>query len=221
MVIGVSPLLAEAAERCGARDSRFIPNGVKVSRRSAEEATPLEVLYAGRLAPEKGIPELVEATRGMNLVAAGDGPLRELLPDALGFVPHSELEQLYRRAAVVVCSSHAEGLPLCVIEAMAHGRPVVATAVGGIPTLVDHGRTGYLVEAGDPAALRSAIERMLANAELRQQFGDAARDKIAGLCSWVRVTDQTLDAYRTAVASPAPQVADGRSPARSAPHVAA
>ena len=198
VVIGVSPLLVEAAERCGVRDARFVPNGVEPGASAGGEAEPKEVLYVGRLAAEKGIAELVAATNGMNLVVAGDGPLRHLVPNALGFVPHSELERLYARAAVVVCSSHEEGLPLCVIEAMAHGRAVVATAVGGIPTLVDHGRTGFLVAPGDPDGLRQAIERLLANDELRKAFGAAGREKIATLCSWRRVTDETLAAYASA-----------------------
>lgn len=199
VVIAVSPLLADAAERCGAPDARFIPNGVATRRGGGVEAEPLEILYAGRLAPEKGIAELVQATEGMNLVVAGDGPLRDLVPHGLGFVAHSELERLYERAAVVVCPSHEEGMPLCVIEAMAHGKPVVAAAVGGIPTLVDHGRTGLLVEPGDVEGLRDALRRVLADAELRKSFGEAGREKVARLCSWQRVTDATLDAYASAV----------------------
>jgi glycosyltransferase involved in cell wall biosynthesis len=199
VVIGVSQLLADAAARCGARDTRFVPNGVHVAAEMGAEAEPAEVLYAGRLAPEKGIRELVEATRDMNLVAVGDGPLRHLLPQTLGFVPHDVLEGLYARAAVVVCSSYGEGLPLCVIEAMAHGRPVVATTVGGIPSLVEDGRTGFLVAPGDAGALRDRLERLLADPELRRRMGEAGREKIDALCSWERVTRLTLDAYEGAL----------------------
>ena len=131
----------------------------------------------------------------MRLVVAGDGPLRALVPDALGFVSHDELERLYDRAAVVVLPSYREGLPLCVLEAMAHGRPVVATAVGGIPQLVEDGRTGLLVEPGDAEALRSALERLLSDPELRRRMGRAARARVQRMCSWERVTDETLAAY--------------------------
>src|SRR5437867_3478862 len=117
VVIGVSEALAEAARRCGARDVRTIPNGVELPVSTGAEAEPPEVLFVGRLSPEKGIAELVAATQGMSLVVAGDGPLRGLVPDALGFVPHDELGELYDRAAVVVCPSYREGLPLCVLEA--------------------------------------------------------------------------------------------------------
>ncbi|MGI8421857.1 MAG: glycosyltransferase family 4 protein, partial [Gaiellaceae bacterium] len=194
-VICVSEPLAEAIRACGVANVCCIPNGVHMPVGDiAEDADPY-VLYAGRLSPEKGIRELAEATAGMRLVAAGDGPLRDLLPSSLGFVPHDELLRLYDGAAVVVCSSYGEGLPLCVIEAMAHGRPVVATTVGGIPQLVEDGTTGYLVPPRDAPALRSALERVLADADLRRSMGRAGRERIARMCSWDVVTDATLAAY--------------------------
>src|SRR5919201_317243 len=171
VVIGVSDALAEAARRCGAHDVSTIPNGVDLPARTGAEADPLEVLFVGRLSPEKGIEELVAATEGMNLVVAGDGPLRHLVPGALGFVPHDELGDLYDRAAVVVCPSYREGLPLCVLEAMAHGKPVVASAVGGIPELVEDGVTGFLVEPGDVDGLRGALQRLLDDPALRRRMG--------------------------------------------------
>jgi glycosyltransferase involved in cell wall biosynthesis len=194
-VICVSDALADAARRCGARDVRVIRNGVQIPERIGREAEPAEVLFAGRLSPEKGIEELVAATHGMNLVVAGDGPLRGSVPSALGFVPHAELDRLYARAAVVVLPSHREGLPLCVLEAMAHGRPVVASAVGGIPELVEDGVTGLLVPAGDVAALRSALERLLADPVLRRRMGREGRRRVAALCSRDRIAEATLQAY--------------------------
>jgi glycosyltransferase involved in cell wall biosynthesis len=194
-VICVSDVLAETMRSIGVEHARSIPNGVDIPSVRLDETEEPFVLYAGRLSAEKGIAELVEATRGMRLVVAGDGPLRELVPDALGFVAHDELERLYDRAAVVVLPSYREGLPICVLEAMAHGRPVVATAVGGIPQLVEDGRTGLLVEPGDVVVLRAALERLLGDAELRRRMGRAARARVQRLCSWERVTDETLAAY--------------------------
>jgi glycosyltransferase involved in cell wall biosynthesis len=194
-VICVSDVLAETMRSIGVDHARSIPNGVDLPSARLEESEEPFVLYAGRLSPEKGIGELVEATRGMRLVVAGDGPLRTLVPDALGFVSHDELEHLYDRAAVVVLPSYREGLPICVLEAMAHGRPVVATTVGGIPQLVEDGRTGLLVEPGDAEGLRIALERLLSDAALRRRMGRAARARVQRMCSWERVTDETLAAY--------------------------
>jgi glycogen(starch) synthase len=199
IVIAVSEQLAEAARRAGARDVRWIPNGVEIPAEVGQEADPPEILFVGRLAPEKGIHELASAARGLNLVVAGDGPLRHLVPDALGFVPHAEVERLLAHAAVVVLPSHREGLPMVLLEAMAHGRAVVATPVGGIPSLVEGGVTGLLVPPGDADSLRDAIERLLADPDLRRRLGEAARARVSELCSWERVTEATLDAYASAL----------------------
>jgi glycosyltransferase involved in cell wall biosynthesis len=162
------------------------------------EADPREILYAGRLSPEKGVLEIVEAARGLNLVVAGDGPLRPEVPAARGFVPHDELQGLYARAAVVACPSRREGFGVACLEAMAHGRPVVATDVGGLRDLVVDGETGIVVPPRDPAALRGALERLLADRELRRRLGAAGRERARRHFSWDTVTDATLAAYADA-----------------------
>ena len=200
LVIAASKALAHEAAELGAREVRVIPSGIDVPSDVAEPADPPEVLYAGRLSAEKGIRELVEAAAGMNLVVAGDGPLRDEVPGALGFVPHDELLGLYARASVVACPSHREGFGVVCAEAMAHGRAVVAGAVGGLLDLVVDGQTGLLVPPRDPAALRAALERLLSDAELRGRLGLAGRDRVRRLLSWKTVTDATIAAYREALA---------------------
>jgi glycosyltransferase involved in cell wall biosynthesis len=199
IVIAVSLPLADAARACGARDVRVIPNGITVPAETADGGDPPEVLYAGRLSPEKGIEELVEACTGLNLVVAGDGPLRPLVPQTLGFLSPDELAERYRRAAVVVCPSRSEGFGVVCAEAMAHGKPVVAAAVGGLKELVSHGRTGLLVEPENPHALRSAIDQLLADAALRRRLGRAARAEVAERFAWENVTAATVIAYRDAI----------------------
>lgn len=199
VVIGVSQALTDAARRLGARDARFVPNGVEIPPGVAAEAEPAEVLYAGRLSPEKGIEDLLAVAEGLRLVVAGDGPLRPRVPQALGMLPRRELYGHLDRAAVVVFPSRRDGFPVACAEAMAHGRAVVATAVGGLPDMIVHGETGFLVPPGDPAALRAAIDRLLADPELRQRLGAAARLRIEELCGWDRVIDRTLEAYEAAV----------------------
>jgi glycosyltransferase involved in cell wall biosynthesis len=200
VVTGVSELLTTAARGAGARDARWIPNGVEIPPEAAEEADPPETLFVGRLSEEKGIREAVEATEGLNLVVAGDGPLRDLVPNALGFVSHDEAQTLIARAAVVVLPSHREGLPMVLLEAMARGRAIVATPVGGIPSLIEDGVTGLLVPNGDAAALRGAITKLLGNPALRRKLGAAARARVQEVASWDRVVDETLAAYQAALA---------------------
>ena len=200
LVICPSNALAEAARELGAERVRVIPSGVEVPASVGGEAEPPEVFFAGRLSPEKGILELVEAAQGMSLVVAGDGPLRDRVPGALGFVPHDELGPLYERAAVVACPSHREGFGVVCAEAMAYGRPVVAGAVGGLLDLVVDGETGLLVPPRDVGALRAALERLLGDQELRRRLGAAARERIRERFAWPAVTDATMAAYEEALA---------------------
>ena len=86
LVIAASRDLADRARSLGAREVRVVPSGVDLPPEVGAEADPPEVLYAGRLSPEKGVLELVEAAGDLNLVVAGDGPLRGQIPGAQGFV---------------------------------------------------------------------------------------------------------------------------------------
>jgi glycogen(starch) synthase len=198
LVIAASNELAESARELGAREVRVIPSGVDLPTEIGDEAHPPELLYAGRLSAEKGVLELVEAAEGLPLVIAGDGPLRDRVPGARGFVPHDELQRLYDRAAVVVCPSRREGFGVACLEAMAHGRPVVATRVGGLRDLVVDGKTGLLVPPRDVQALRAALERLLSDPELRRRLGAAGRTRAAERFSWASATDATLAAYAAA-----------------------
>ena len=198
-VIAASRDLADRARALGAHDVRVIPSGVDLPPQVGDEAEPPEILYAGRLSPEKGVLELVEAAKGLKLVVAGDGPLRDRVPMARGFVQHDELQHLFARAAIVACPSRREGFGVACLEAMAHGRPVVATGVGGLRDLVVDGETGIVVPPRDPVALRSALERLLGDPQLRRRFGAAGRERARAEFSWERVTDETLAAYAEAV----------------------
>jgi glycogen synthase len=201
VVLCVSEALTEAVRSTGIEHVVFVPNGIAIPERVGEEAPELEVFFTGRLSPEKGVRELAAATRGLNLVVTGDGPLRDLVPTR-GFVSRDELERCFERAALVVCPSLSEGFGVVCAEAMAHGKPVVASAVGGLANLIEDGRTGLLVPPGDVVALRTAIEALLADRDLRQRLGAAARERIQSYYGWERVTGATLAAYITAVDGP-------------------
>ncbi|HSC91319.1 MAG TPA: glycosyltransferase family 4 protein [Gaiellaceae bacterium] len=200
LVVCASSTLADAARELGARQVRVIPSGVGIPERVGEEDEPPFVLYAGRLSPEKGVTELVTAADGMPLVVAGDGPLRDRVPGALGFLPRHDLEPLYERCAVVACPSYREGFGVACAEAMAHGKPVVASAVGGLRDLVVDGETGLLVPPGDVDALRGALRRLLDDRELRRRLGEAGRRRATERLSWDGVVAALTAAYREALA---------------------
>ena len=172
-VVAASTALADAARRLGAREVRVIPSPVPIPATTGEADEPPHVLFAGRLSPEKGVEEFLAATEGIPRVVVGAGPVR--VPEAVGIVPRNELGAYYDRAALVCVPSRREGYGVVAREAMAHGRPVVATAVGGLVDAIDDGETGLLVPPRDVVALRAAVERLLADAELRGRLGTAAR----------------------------------------------
>jgi colanic acid/amylovoran biosynthesis glycosyltransferase len=179
VAIAVSESLAAAARELGAREVRVVPGSVEIPATVGEPEEPPHVLFVGRLSPEKGIHEFLAATVGLPRVIVGAGPV--VVPEAIGFVPHAQLGPFYERAAVVCAPSRREGYGFVAQEAMAYGRPVVATAVGGLADSIEDGETGLLVPPGDVAALREALTRLLADGDLRAQVGQAARMRASNL----------------------------------------
>jgi glycosyltransferase involved in cell wall biosynthesis len=177
LVVAASHALAEAARALGAREVRVVPSGVAIPAAVGRPEEPPHLLYVGRLSEEKGVLELVEAARGLPLEVVGDGPLRARVPGAVGFVSPGELGPWYERASVVVTPSRREGYGVVAREAMAWGRPVVASAVGGLVDAVEDGVTGLLVPPRDVGALRAALERLLGDGALRARLGAAGREK--------------------------------------------
>jgi len=152
------------------------------------------LLTIGRMTPQKDHATLVAALgllaragRRFTAEIIGAGALSERVRDAArregigervtfpGALAHDDVRRAYAGADVFVLSSRWEGCPNVVLEAMAHGLPVVATAVGGVPELVEHGASGLLVPPAHPRALADAITRLLEDPELCATMGRAGR----------------------------------------------
>lgn len=143
------------------------------------------LLYVGRLSREKGLGVLLEAVAGTtaSLRIAGDGPELEALkaraPGNVTFLGTISREEVFREMAraqaLVVPSLWYEGFPMVVVEAFAHGTPVIASAIGGLAEVVKAGRTGALVPAGNAAALRHTIGDVLSGPEQAAAWGRTAR----------------------------------------------
>ncbi len=198
-VVCASNSLAAAARELGAARVEVIPSGIELPLDAGEPDEPPHVLFVGRLSPEKGIEEFLAATEGLPRAIVGAGPVR--VPESVGFVPPRELAAHYRSAAVVCVPSRREGYGVVAREAMAHGRPVVASAVGGLPDAIRDGQTGVLVPPGDPVALRQAIERLLGDRELRDRLGAAAREHAERELSWPAATAALVALYARTAAS--------------------
>ena len=199
IVVCASTALAADSRALGARDVRVIPSGVDLPGEVGTPEEPPHVLYVGRLSEEKGIRDLAEAAAGLPLVVVGDGPLRDLVPSTVGFVPHDELGPYYERAAVVCVPSRREGYGVAAREAMAYGKAIVATGVGGLADAIDDAVTGIVVPTGDVPALRAALEQLLGDAALRHRLGTAAREKAQAAYAWPVATEATIAVYREAI----------------------
>jgi glycosyltransferase involved in cell wall biosynthesis len=145
-------------------------------------------------------------TAEFHLVGAGsEQPAACALADALGlgarvrFLGALEPEAVWtalNRFAVAVLSSRSEGMPNAVLEAMVAARPVVATAVGDVPRVVEDGVTGVLVPPGDAEALGAAVGRILKDPALAADLGAAARRRALAAYGPARMTNAYLDLYR-------------------------
>ncbi|MEV1169996.1 glycosyltransferase [Nonomuraea sp. NPDC049784] len=213
--VAVSSQVARAVVSRGSRNLSTVIHGVNVEeqRRRAKEAGRVRrewnvpesaflIVHVANFRPEKRHDLLIEAAakvvntspRAVFLLA-GSGPLEdqiarrvaELGSDGvrfLGCVPHAA--RLIAAADLLVLSSAYEGLPVVVMEALAAGVPVVSTAAGGVPELIEHGRNGYLTSLGDPDELAEGILRAM------------RPENHALLCEGARESADQVDINRTA-----------------------
>jgi glycosyltransferase involved in cell wall biosynthesis len=154
----------------------------------------LRIVCVGRLSPEKGYFGLLEAlghlaTRGIafNLLVIGDGPsagqilssARQLGLDEriefAGFLPEEETLRRIAGADIFVLPSLMEGLPVVLIEALALGKPVLASRVAGIPELLEEGQSGLMFTPSDWSDLAEKLERLLTDESLRRHLGGEGR----------------------------------------------
>lgn len=182
-------------------------------------------LFVGRLTPHKGVDRLIEALPpGYSLTIAGSEGHDPGTPESgypfllrrlaagrdvrfAGPVADSELPALYRSARVLVLPSVArtvygrevaisELLGLVVLEAMMSGTPVIASAIGGLPEIVQHGVTGFLVEPGNVAELRERLSEILSDSHLTARMGQAAREVAMECFTWEACAARCVEAYR-------------------------
>jgi glycosyltransferase involved in cell wall biosynthesis len=157
--------------------------------------------FIGGLQSYKGLDDLAvaldETTVEWDLVVAGDGPERARLERLfgarsafLGSVPYEQIPALYHELDVFVLPSHTEGLPRVILEAQATGTPTIATRVGGVPEVIEDGKTGVLCNSRQPVALRRAIERLATDEAGRERLGHNGRKFVAESFSWERMYDR-------------------------------
>ena len=175
-------------------------NGVTTEALRGTSADEGYVLYLGRLSAEKGIRTLLKAHEASNgkwpLLVAGTGPLETDLKlqhkqaTYIGHVSGEQLKAVIKQAAVVVVPSEwYENCPMSVLEAMAYGKPVVGSRMGGIPELVVDEVTGLLFDAGNVKNLQNKLDRLMSDGVLRRRLGDNARQRV--------ITDFSISRHNT------------------------
>lgn len=224
-VIAVSEAVARSAGGYRGPSPIVIPNGVTCSVSEEERkaalaelalppGTPL-VVHVGNVRPGKGHRTLLAAARLLTnyrpvIVSIGGekapGDLMRLREEASGLGVADTVRFLGRRwdalsfvaaADLVVNPADVEGLPLALLEAMSLGKPVVATAVGGVPSIVKDQETGILVPPGDPQALALGIERLLADRSLAAALAEAGERLIRTRFSAESMVRDIEDVYST------------------------
>ena len=193
-----------------------IPNGIDMSAFGSREYSPRprRIAMVACLREEKRIDVLINAAPQIlsqfpdaQFLIVGDGTCRESLwtlakrlrvTEQFSFLGHrDDVPAILAQADVFVLPSRSEAFPNSIIEAMASGLPVVASNVGGIPELVEDGRTGHLVPPGDPKALAAALTRLLDDPRRSAEFGAAGRRKIEQNYSFDRMIEQMETLYLT------------------------
>ncbi|GAA3807207.1 glycogen synthase [Streptomyces coacervatus] len=177
------------------------------------------ILFVGRITRQKGVPHLLRAVRdidpGVQVVLCAGAPdtpeidrefrdlyqelsrVREGVHWIPQMLPRPEVIQLLTHAAAFVCPSVYEPLGIVNLEAMACGTPVVASRVGGIPEVVDDGKTGLLVDVDDDfeAGLARALDSVTGDPEAARQMGEAGRERAVGEFGWDAVARRTVRLY--------------------------
>ena len=206
--------------RCGLPEERIAvltnPTPLPKSLPDRSGRAQVQFLFLGRIGARKGSFDLLRAFRALpealrqraRLVFAGDGQGDELRAEArdLGelVTVHSWIDSTQRDALLVasdvfVLPSYHEGVPMAMLEAMAHGLPIIATPVGGIPDAVTNDVEGFLIKPGDESALTQVMTRFIEDEPLRLACGRAARTRAEGF-DVTGYTEQLLQLYRQLLA---------------------
>jgi len=170
--------------------------------------------FLGRFVPEKGIDTLIRAMDVIRhrfprsvLLIAGSGPEEDRLKQIARFnrrvkvlVNIDRTEPFYRTVNLFVLPSQWEGFPIVLLEAMASGCPVIASDVGGVRELIDHGRTGLIVPPNSVEALSRAIIRLLSSPGLARELSENARRVVSSRFDMEQTVSQTCELYRELLA---------------------
>ncbi len=196
-VAGVSRASCIFGKKLGARKCDVIYNGVDSKFFTGKKKhSRIRIVFVGRLIKDKGVQDLLKAVKGLKaeVVVVGKGPyeseLKKLGGRFVGQKDSRSVREILASSDILVNPSYGEGMPTSVLEAGAMGLAVVATDVGGTREIIDDGRNGFLVKAGDVKSLRSKISILIKDAELRGKFGFALQKVVRERFDWDKIVNK-------------------------------
>jgi glycosyltransferase involved in cell wall biosynthesis len=226
-IVAVSDEVKQRLLKAGVSEKkiRLVRNGIdlrpfdnaqpSLRNASATDASPI-VGLVGRLSIEKGVDIFLQAAAlvladlpSTKFVVVGEGPDRDKLESLIDELKirqnvtmlghRDDMPSVYASLDIMISASRQEGLPMAILEGMASRRPLIATSVGAVPTVILDGHTGVLLPPENVALLASAITALLRNPAERERLGAAARKLIEDEYSAARMTADYLRVYENAI----------------------
>lgn len=189
-----------------------LSNAIEVPKEFKDKHTGNKLLFLGRLCKEKGIRELLEAVselkeegQAVELYLGGvwvETELKEMADKykdfiyQLGWLGKEDKEKYLRECNIFVLPTYFEGLPMSLLEGMAYECACVASAVGGIPQVIDHNRNGILIKPKEKESLKEAIRCLLSDIELQKKLGKAGRQKVVQEFELYHNMEKLMNVYR-------------------------
>jgi glycosyltransferase involved in cell wall biosynthesis len=210
MIVQTKEIQKELYQKVGVI-AEVIPNGVYMGK---EKASGKKVIYAGRLIRDskndKGVRYLIDAVKYLDCetLIIGDGPERKRLEKRAGGVknirfigevlPEKIILYLQQGYVLVLPSVYGEGLPNVILEAMSVGLPIIATRTAGITDVIQHGKTGFIVEPGDVTALRYFIDTLKKDKQLWLKMSQCCLQEVKAY-DWMVITRRFEDMFKDTV----------------------
>jgi len=226
-IIVVSNEMSEILRRkYGIPKQRIVVVGTAYDDRITQELTNIKlqakavrstrIINVANMHPKKdhttlleGFARLTKSVKGVRLSLVGDGPLRRQLEEFCtqrgihdvkfwGTLPHGEVLKHIANSDIFILTSVEEGMPTVILEALALGKPVIASAVGGIPEIIKEGVNGILVPPKSPKHVAKAIERLLSDSKLRRKLGKAGAEGVKNF-AWSKIIEKYERIYKDAL----------------------
>lgn len=201
----------------GIDPDEFKPSDEETLSRKVRVGGERVILTVARLHPNKGLtyllqamPHIIDEYYESRLIIIGRGPLEDQIRGLIHQlniennvvlltepIPNEEMSKIYPGCDIFVLPSVKEPFGRVVLEAMACGRPVVATKVGGLPDIVEDGKTGYLVDSTDPGQLAARVNDLLRDRKMMRGFGRAGRKRVLEKFDWKKIAKRYIEIYES------------------------